>query len=306
MFDKKDTYRRQWSQTDFSQKSVPLSAIVDLPGAKPRAFAIDAPKFRPNDPRDFFEDDSPVIVIKNHNKTRAYPLSLILYHEVVNDEINGIPIAVSYCGLSNNTAVYERTVGNIVLDFAPTGKMYKSNTLLCDKNTQSWWCQFTGEALVGRYTQTTLKSFPHFLLPYSQYKKFDPEGEVLTPTKKSLYEYGTTPFIQYDSQPKAPFYRFPYEEGAISPMRYVVDVGGYAITLDYIKQCKQLQLGNFILSYHEGMPSVLDEKRIISSRDIGYVSAKNDTGETLPLRMPLAFAYRAFNPDKEIISGPTS
>ncbi len=302
-FEKKDNYKRQWNLTDFSSKSVVLSQIIDLSPAKDKPPAIDRPKFRPNDDVEFFEDNSPVILVTHNGVARAYPLSLLLFHQVVNDELDDLPLCITYCPLTNSSIVYERKLGNLVLDFGNTRKAYLSNSLIYDRETQSWWEQYTGLAIVGRYTDSVLNKYPSTIIPYSKFRSLYPDGLVLVPNRKSAHNYGYTPFAKYDSQDHAALYQFDYPYTDLHQLSYLVEIDGYAITLDYIKSHEHVAWGNTLITYKSGMPSVLDAKRVISGRDIGYVelTAVDDTKpHAISYNMPFAFAFKAFNPEKDI------
>jgi len=85
------------------------------------------------------------------------PERILVGHEIVNDDLGGLPIMVSYCPLCNSAIVFDRRVGHRTLTFGTTGKLRDSDLVMWDCQTQSWWQQFTGTALVGRYTGATLR-----------------------------------------------------------------------------------------------------------------------------------------------------
>jgi hypothetical protein len=111
----------------------------------------------------------PVISLVIGDDARAYPLSILIWHEIVNDIVGGTPVAVTYCPLCNSSLVFERTVDNRVLDLGTTGKLRNSDLVMYDRQTESWWQQFGGDAIVGvmsgkhlRLVQSHLESFDHF------------------------------------------------------------------------------------------------------------------------------------------------
>ena len=74
--------------------------------------------------------------------SRAYPLQILIWHEVVNDQIGGVPVIVTYCSICNSAIVFERKLGRRILSFGITGFVHGSNMVLYDRETQSWWQQF--------------------------------------------------------------------------------------------------------------------------------------------------------------------
>ena len=94
----------------------------------------------------------PVVGLTIDGDARAYPLRILTWHEIVNDVVGGTPVAVTYCPLCNSAPVFERTVDGRVLEFGTTGKLKDSNLIMYDRQTETWWQQFTGEAIVGEMT----------------------------------------------------------------------------------------------------------------------------------------------------------
>ena len=80
-----------------------------------------------------------------------------IWHEIVNDAVGGLPVVVTYCPLCNASLVFDRSVGGRVLDFGTTGKLRSSDLVMYDRQTESWWQQFTGDAIVGTMTGERLR-----------------------------------------------------------------------------------------------------------------------------------------------------
>ncbi len=77
-------------------------------------------------------------------ETRAYPLQILIWHEIVNDELGGLPVAVTFCPLCNTAIAFDRRVEGRTLDFGTTGKLRHSDLVMYDRQTESWWQQFGG------------------------------------------------------------------------------------------------------------------------------------------------------------------
>ena len=109
-------------------------------------------------------------------QARPYPLRIMIWHEIVNDTLAGRPISVSYCPLCNAAIVFERTVEGAVTSFGTTGKLRNSDLIMYDRETESWWQQFTGEAIAGARTGTRLTVIPSRLESWQSFRERFPEG----------------------------------------------------------------------------------------------------------------------------------
>jgi hypothetical protein len=154
-------YSGAWPDTDFQLKSINLDEILSGGPPKDGIPAIDKPIFEDAESAsDWLDPLEPVIAVITDGTARAYPLQIMTYHEIVNDELNGIPITVTFCPLCNASIVFHRKVGKIVLDFGTTGLLRMSDLVMYDRQTESWWQQFLGQAIVGELTGAQLKFLP--------------------------------------------------------------------------------------------------------------------------------------------------
>lgn len=151
------------------------------------------------------DDQEPVIVYRNGNAIRGYPLSVLLWHEIVNDTVNGQPIAVTYCPLCNAAIVFDRSINDRVLDFGVTGFLRNSDMVMYDRQTLSWWQQFTGECLSGRLSGQKLRILPAQILSYADLSKVNPDARILSVQTGYQRAYGTSPYPGYDKA-KGPFH----------------------------------------------------------------------------------------------------
>ena len=152
-------------------------------------------------------DAEPVIAIAIDGEAKAYPLGMLIRHEIVNDVLGGIPIAVTYCPLCNTALVFDRRVGGRVLDFGTSGNLRRSDLVMWDWQTQSWWQQITGEAIVGDLTGTRLTVLPAQALSFSDFREAYPEGLVLS-RETGIYPAGAyeiAPYAGYDRDGGQPF-----------------------------------------------------------------------------------------------------
>ena len=147
-----------WRKTDFTKSKIAFGEILSGGPPKDGIPSIDKPKFVALDAVKDLKHNTPVIGLEINGDARAYPLRVLTWHEIVNDTVGGTPVTVTYCPLCNAAIVFARKVGDRVLDFGTTGKLRKSDLVMYDRQTESWWQQFTGEAIVGAYVGTALRN----------------------------------------------------------------------------------------------------------------------------------------------------
>lgn len=199
-------WESEWPKTDFSQTAVDLNEIMSGGPPKDGIPAIDDPKFVSSEDADGWLDArEPVIVIQYQGHARAYPLQILIYHEIVNDTFRGLPISVTFCPLCNASIVFDRRVNGKLLDFGTTGKLRKSDLVMYDRQTESWWQQFIGACIVGEYMGTKLKEVPSQIVAYEDFKKAYPSGEILSKETGYRRSYGRNPYRGYDRIGDQPF-----------------------------------------------------------------------------------------------------
>ena len=196
---------RGW-QTDFSRHSVPFDEIRS--GGPPRDGIppIDNPKYIDvSEPPSYMRENEPVISVEINGDARAYPLAILISHEIVNDEFGGVPVTVTYCPLCNTAIAFDRRVGGRVLDFGTTGNLRNSDLVMWDRQTESWWQQITGEAIVGELTGTKLTFIPASLVSWSAFRDSFPDGKVLSRDTGFSRNYDLPPYSGYDDLGNIPF-----------------------------------------------------------------------------------------------------
>ncbi|MCB0133032.1 MAG: DUF3179 domain-containing protein, partial [Caldilineaceae bacterium] len=118
-----------WS-TDFTRRTVEWSSILSGGPPKDGIPAVDNPSFEDVDAAaTWLSDRDPVILFAHNDETRAYPLAVLIWHEIVNDEVGGKPVAITFCPLCNASIVFDREFGGQVLDFGTTGKLRNSDLI---------------------------------------------------------------------------------------------------------------------------------------------------------------------------------
>ncbi len=298
-------WSHEWKQTDFSRTSIDFGEIRSGGPRKDGIPPIDVPKYRPAGEIDNIGDQEPVITVSLNGEIRAYPVQILIWHEIANDTLGGVPIAVTFCPLCNSALVFDRRVDGRVLDFGTTGKLRNSDLVMYDRQTESWWQQFTGEAIVGEMTGTYLTALPSRVESFERFLARTAEHEnvtVLVPTIAGMRNYGANPYSRYDRSTKPFLYDGELPE-KIAPLARVVVVGKEAWSLELVQRLKRIERGDLIISWEAGQNSALDTRMIRLGRDIGnvVVQRKGPDGPADAVHdVSFAFAFHAFHPDAPI------
>jgi len=301
---------RGWAATDFSKTSIDFSEILSGGVDKDGIPSIDAPAFRPAGEITNIAATEPVIRLEINGDLRAYPLQVLTWHEIVNDTVGGVPVAVTYCPLCNAALVFNRTVGGEATTFGTTGMLRNSDLVMYDRKTQSWWQQFTGEAIVGSQTGNELEMLPSRVVAFGDFAAEAPAGRVLVPNDPAMRSYGDNPYDGYDSRRRPyPFFTGKMPEGIGAMVRVVAikDRGNpKAVSLVTLRQKGEMKVGGVTLRWTPGVNSALDKDQIAKGRDVGAVRAtrKGADGKEVDVvhDITFAFAFHAFHPEAEIIT----
>jgi len=294
-------------RTDFSIFNVKLSEIQSGGPSKDGIPSIDDPKFASISEVDL-ADTEPVIGFSHNGEAKAYPLSVLMWHEIANDIVGGHPFAVTYCPLCNAAIVFDAEFEGQRLDFGTTGRLRNSDLLMYDRQSESWWQQFSGEAIIGKQTGKSLKIAPSRLESFANFKKRFPDGKVLVPNNPGLRNYGRNPYVGYDSR-DAPY---PLYTGTlpddINPMARVVVLRSEGKAVEIVSLAKitktgALEVGDFQLSWEAGQASALDESQIAKGKDVGnLIAVETFNGEQRDAVHDITFAFvaHAFHPEIQI------
>ena len=267
----------EW-KTDFTRHNVPLDELMSGGPPKDGIPPIDTPRFDTVPDADkWLKPREPVIVFGRVGEGRAYPLQILIWHEIANDTVAGLPVAVTFCPLCNTSIVFDRRLDGRVLNFGTTGKVRFSDLVMYDRQTESWWQQVTGEAIVGEMTGRRLVLLPSQIISWEMFKLTYPEGKVLNRETGHRRSYGSNPYVGYDNVSSSPFlYRGP-KDGRLPPMERVVTVSlnGEAVAypfnvMEKVRVVNDTAGGRpIVIVFTKGVTSALDSGSIPDSRDVG-------------------------------------
>jgi hypothetical protein len=264
-------------RTDLSKRSIDLAELKSGGPPKDGIPAIDRPKFEtPGQASAWLSPKEPVMVVEHAEEVRAYPLQILIWHELVNDRVGDLPLLVSYCPLCNSALAFDRRVDGKVYDFGVSGMLRHSDMVMYDRQTDSLWQQIGGEAIVGAMTGQRLRLVRSQTVPFDTFARHFSSGKVLSRDTGHIRPYGQNPYVGYEfgNRLMAPA-KLP--RPLRTPLERVVTVESkdesraYPFSLlrrqgvleDRIKDQR------FVILFEDGTVTPLDHGRIANSREVG-------------------------------------
>ena len=265
-------------RTDTSIRSIDLDELLSGGPPKDGIPSIDHPRFiSVSEANSWLKGQEPVILVAVGSDARAYPLQILTWHEIVNDELAGQPIVVTFCPLCYAALAFDRRINGEVHSFGVSGMLRHSDMVMYDRTTETLWQQLNGEGIVGTYTGKILTPVPAQIVSYDQFREAHPFGEVLSRDTGYLRNYGKNPYVGYDDVNDRPYlYRGPFDK-RVPPMEKLVTVSMngfervYPHSVTRKKRVIHDTLGDIdIVVFHTGgAVSALDKSEISDSKVIG-------------------------------------
>lgn len=275
---------------------VPLADLVQGCPERDCIPAIDAPKFVSAAEASFVGDDDIVLALTVDGDSRAYPVSILSRHEIVNDTVAGQPIAITYCPLCGSGAAFSRRIGDSVTTFGVSGVLHNSDLVMYDRDSQTLWAQVIGRGIVGPRTGQELKPVAITQIEWSTWRSEHPDTQVLSTDTGFQVDYQGNPYAEYASSDRIMF-PLSNRDQRIHPKMVVFGVSlgksALAVTDEYLRAHPRLQteLG--------GVPVVVER-----AAD-GMVHATNTTdGSVLPAIRLFWFAWATFHPNTALQALP--
>jgi len=284
----------EW-KTNFKKHSVPLSELISGGPPKDGIPAIDQPAFEAVEEAErWLKPREPVILFAHGGDARAYPLQILIWHEIVNDTVGGLPVAITFCPLCNTAIAFDRRLRGTVLDFGTTGKLRFSDLVMYDRQTESWWQQITGEAIVGDLTGQRLTFLPAQIIGWETFRATFPQGRILSRSTGFARSYGRNPYVGYDDISASPFLYAGPRDARLRPMERVLTVSIGAEDVAYpFSTLERVRVVNdtvggvpIVVLFVKGVASALDRPSIADSRDVGTAAVfqRRLDGRTLAFR----------------------
>lgn len=162
--------------------------------------SIDAPLFIVASKVDFLKPDDLVLGLTHFGFSRAYPIAILNWHEVVNDWIGGEPVAITYCPLCGTGMAFVPEAENYQLTFGVSGLLYNSDVLLYDRETETLWSQLMKRAIAGPLRGARLRMLPLTQTTWRTWLHDHPNSQVLSTDTGYERDYGADPYGDYAQQ----------------------------------------------------------------------------------------------------------
>ena len=267
-----------WS-TDFCNGQVDFADFLSGGPPKDGIPAITDPDMESIDAAAaWLSERAPVIAVELDGQARAYPQAVLMWHEIANDEIAGLPIAVTFCPLCNSSITFDRRVDGEVLEFGVSGLLRNSDMVMFDRQSDSWWQQLTGEGLVGDYAGALLDYVPSQVISFGSFAERHPDGLVMSRNTGYGRRYGTNPYTYYDSSPGQPFlFRGQVDPRLSSPVAHVLaselDGTAKAYPFAILREERVVSdlLGDvpIVIFFQDGVATALGASDINTAADLG-------------------------------------
>ena len=292
----------EWTKTDFSMMSVDPDEVRSGGPPKDGIPAIDDPVLIAVAEGDIPARE-PVVSLEIDGDARAYPVRYLMWHEIVNDRFGERPVSVTYCPLCNAAVAFDGRVAGGETTFGVSGKLRYSDMIMYDRATESWWQQFTGEAIAGERLGVTLAKIPVRLESWAAFTERNPDGRVMAEPENSRRDYGRNPYVGYDTLTKPWLYVGEEPPHDIPMMARVVVVGERAWPMERLVEAGSLSEDGVTLRWETGQASALDTGRIGEGREVGNVTVTDASGEPLVHDVTFAFVFHAFEPKGQWMLG---
>ena len=296
----KRNVEQEWS-TDTGKANIELDELWILlkrDGITP----VDEPEFlSESEARGIFFANEPVILVNLESEPKAYPLSILTYHEIVNDRSGDSWFTVTFCPLCNSSVVFNRKLDfmgkTYTLDFGTSGMLRKSNLVMWDRQTESWWQQITGSAVSGELTGAELEMLPSQIITLDEFYRDYPDGKMLSTSTGQNKDYGSNPYVDYDNpentQPRLfgeevdsrmlPMERVIHVFGSVTPKVYPLSILQEKSVINDVHEGIKL-----VIFYQDGAVSILDKKEISESKNVGTATVFNPVVDNVKLQFKKA------------------
>lgn len=283
--------QNSFPDTDFTNNSVNFSEIISGGPAKDGIPALTNPEFEDLSVSNINEQVR-TIVFEAGNETRIYPYSILNHHEIVNDQIDGQNITVTFCPLCGSAIVFDPNTEDGLLEFGVSGALRESNMIMYDRTAETLWQQSTGQALAGELNGSSLDILPFQLLTIAEAKQAFPGAKIMSTDTGYARDYDRNPYSGYEDsdgfitgfEPSITDTRYPAKEIFIA---FNFENISYAVPLNNFRQA-----GSSIISLDEGSSIVL-------KTDGSLIDISSSDGQKIPHYFEMWFSWAVQHQDSD-------
>ena len=279
---------------DLSNASVPVEEIKDGGPPKDGIPSIDKPVFL-NGERGSLDDGARILGVYHQGIAKAYPIAIMNYHEIVNDEFKSDPVVVTYCPLCGSGVAFDAEVAGKKKTFGVSGLLYNSDVLLYDRETETLWSQILNEAVAGPLQGKSLKKLPTMNTTWEKWFERHPETLVLSENTGFKRDYGKNPYPGY-VQSRQLYFQVENEDDRYHPKEMVL---GLELNGSY----KAYPFSELNKVGKSTISDTFEGRNLIIEFDQESYSAEildADTKEVIPTIANFWFAWFAFHPETEV------
>lgn len=282
----------QMNGFNLSNLSIDRSEVLSGGPGRDGIPSIDNPKFISIEAVDFLRDEDMVIGLVRGDTARAYPLRILVWHEIVNDIIENDAVAVTYCPLCGTAMVFDRNIDGKTRTFGVSGLLYRSDVLMYDRETESLWSQLGMKAISGPAVGQKLTWLPSEQLTWKAWREKYPHGDVLSTDTGHLRNYGGDAYTSYFASEK-PMFPVPQTRTELKDKAWVIGIivngTAKAYPVDLLPSGKAIEdtIGNSKIV-------------VLYNTDKKHAQVTGDEGQQIPSLMAFWFAWQAFYPETSL------
>jgi len=282
---------------DLSNASVPADLIMGGGPPKDGIPSLDDPKFIFVNDVDFLQNTDRILGINFQGIVKAYPIKILNYHEIVNDNFNGQPIAITYCPLCRSGIAYSANIKGKKHSFGVSGLLYNSDVLLYDRETESLWSQIMSTAISGPLQGHRLTAIPLQNTTWQDWKQQHPNTLVLSTETGYRRDYTSSPYIGYELD-NSIWFPVTDQDNSYPPKSLVlgIEVNGKYKAYPFSELD---QVDSNLTDSFAGKNLVINFNR--QHQNARIIDAE---GKELPSVVTFWFAWYAFHPDGLVYKAP--
>ncbi|MCH7902378.1 DUF3179 domain-containing protein [archaeon] len=270
-------------------------------GGKDCIPSIDNPKFESAQKgAEWLNDKDVVLALDIGGTQKAYPQRIMNWHEIVNDEVNGTPIAVTFCPLCGSALAYERILNGETVEFGVSGKLYNSDLIMYDRSTETYWGQIDGIGIVGELTGVRLTRVPIQTIFWGDWVKKFPNTLVLSRDTGFVRDYGQYPYGSYEDDTSI-YFPISGRDGRLHEKSVVHGIEINGSFKAYLEEA--FEKGEIIQDELGGEKIEVESDSITGAIKVFII---NDSGERTLEVVAIRnfwFAWFAFHPNTELYEG---
>jgi len=284
---------------DLNHSLIPVTQIHHGGPARDGIPAIDRPRFIPASQAAYLQDRDRVLGINRNGVSKAYPIRILNYHEIVNDQFGEEAIVVTYCPLCGTGMAFIASVDGSVRDFGVSGLLYKNDVLLYDRETESLWSQLMKQAVTGPMRGVRLQQVVMSHTTWADWRRRYSDTLVLSTDTGVRRDYQRSPYAGYASSEDV-YFPIGNIDRRYHPKELVIGVslGNRGKAYPFVELSRTG--GKLLDSY--------SNRKILIQFDAENRSGAvfDADGEEIPSTISYWFAWQAFHPDTEVYTAPAA